>query len=58
MFAIYGFRPLSEKLLAVEEAAGLADASGAGAALAGLDAEVERAVGHLNDWRQKQQPAA
>jgi PAS domain S-box-containing protein len=58
LFAIYGFRPLSEKLLAVEEAAGLADASGAGAALAGLDTEVERAVGHLNDWRQKQQPAA
>ena len=58
LFVIFGFRPLSEKLLAVEEAAGLADAPGAGAALAGLDAEAEQAAVYLQDWRQKQQPSA
>ena len=58
LFVIFGFRPLSEKLLAVEESAGLADAPGTGAALEDLDAEAEWAAVHLKDWRQKQQPAA
>lgn len=54
LFAIYGFRPLSEKLLAVEEAAGLAEAPRVIAALAGLDLEAGRAVTQLRDWCQKQ----
>ena len=58
LLVIFGFRPLSEKLLVVQEAAGLADASAVGAALTGLDADAGRATVHLNDWRQKQQPAA
>jgi two-component system sensor histidine kinase/response regulator len=54
LLVLYGFRPLSELLQAVEEAAGLADAPGAGAALEKLDAQAERARVCLRDWRQKQ----
>ena len=58
LFVVYGFRPPSERLLAIEEAAGLADAASVTAALEGLEAEAERAVVHLNNWRQKPMPVA
>ena len=55
LFVLFGFLPLSEVLQVVEEAAGLADARGAGAALANFDAQAEKALNHLRDWR-KQPP--
>ena len=54
LFVLYGFRPLSEKLLAIEAAAGHADARSAGEMLAGLDAQAEKAMVLLRDWRRKQ----
>ena len=58
LFVIFGFRPLSEKMLAVEAAAGRADAPGAVAALADLDGDAEKAMTHLREWRQKQPATA
>ena len=57
LLALFGFRPLSEMLQTVEEAAGLGDARSAGETLAGLDAAAEKALVHLSDWR-KNQPVA
>ncbi|MEI7534292.1 MAG: ATP-binding protein [Verrucomicrobiae bacterium] len=54
LLALFGLRPLSETLQVIEDAAGLADASGANTALAGLDAQAEKAISHLHDWRQNQ----
>jgi PAS domain S-box-containing protein len=54
LFVLFGFRSLSETFQVIEEAAGLADARGAGAALEGLDAQAGKAILHLRDWRQNQ----
>jgi len=58
LFALFGFRSLSENFLAIEQAAGDADGRRAGAALEGLDIAAERAMAHLRDWRAKQPASA
>jgi len=57
LLALFGFRPLSEMLQVVEDAAEVGDANSAAETLAGLDAQAEKALVHLRDWRQ-QQPVA
>ncbi|HEY2329939.1 MAG TPA: MASE1 domain-containing protein [Verrucomicrobiae bacterium] len=58
LFFMFGFSPLAENFQAVEEAAGLADAARAAAALEGLDAPVEAAIGQLRNWLKNQQSRA
>ena len=57
LLALFGFRPLSEMLQRVEDAAEVGDAHSAGETLASLDVQAEKALVHLRDWRQ-QQPVA
>jgi HPt (histidine-containing phosphotransfer) domain-containing protein len=58
LFALFGYRSLSETCLAIEQAAGDADGRRAGAALEGLNAEAEKAIAHLRDWRENQPATA
>jgi PAS domain S-box-containing protein len=58
LFALFGYRLLSETCLAIEQAAGEADGHRAGAALEGLAAEAEKAIAHLRDWRTSQPATA
>jgi PAS domain S-box-containing protein len=58
LFTLYGFLPLAETLQAVVAAAGLADATSTGIALAGFDEAAEKAAGELSEWRQKQPVAS
>jgi PAS domain S-box-containing protein len=58
LFALFGFRSLSETCLAIEQAAGDADGSRAGAALEGLDAEAGKVIEYLRNWRISQPATA
>ena len=58
LFVLFGFRPLSEIFLAIEQAAGNADAARAGASLDGLEVQSEKAVVRLREWLQNQPATA
>jgi CheY-like chemotaxis protein/HPt (histidine-containing phosphotransfer) domain-containing protein len=58
LFALFGFRSLSETCLAIEQAAGDADGHRAGAALEGLDAEAGKVIEYLRNWRISQPATA
>ena len=54
LFVLFGFQPLSEKFLALEEAAGLGDAARVAVVLEKLDAPVESAIAQLYEWLELQ----
>ncbi len=58
LFILFGFQPLSEKFLALEEAASLGDGARAAAALQGLDAPIESAIAQLYEWLESQRTRA
>jgi CheY-like chemotaxis protein/HPt (histidine-containing phosphotransfer) domain-containing protein len=58
LFILFGFQPLSDKFLALEEAASLGDGTRAAAALHGLDAPIESAIAQLYEWLESQRSRA
>jgi PAS domain S-box-containing protein len=52
LFVLYGFRPLAEILLRIEEAADAGDASRVAETLDGLDTLAEAATRNLRNWRE------
>ena len=57
LFMLFGFHPLSEIFLAIEEAADVEDAHRVGAALESLGLQAEKAITRLRDWQQSQSVA-
>ncbi len=58
LFVLFGFQPLSEIFLAIEQAADEGDSSAITKAMEGLDAQAQNAINQLHSWRQSQPVAA